>query len=114
MTTPQDLRDELRLLRHPPGTAGRDLEEWLAAKRRKDAAAAQATTRATTMRFQAAPRGRRQSSAGDQYLCLLRARASLQLAHEQTHRPQVRAAAADAIAKVNMVIRRVEGRPPAR
>ncbi len=33
MTSPRDLADDLRVLRHP-GTAGRDLEDWLAAERK--------------------------------------------------------------------------------
>lgn len=59
-------------------------------------------------------RGRPVSRAGVQYAHLLRARAALQEAHEQTNRPQVRAYTAVAIRRVDDVISRIEGRPPAK
>ena len=49
MTSWQDLRDDLRLLSHPPGTAGRDLEEWLAGERKRGAKKAAAKKEAEAL-----------------------------------------------------------------
>ncbi len=43
-TTTTDLAAEARLLQHPPGTAGRELEDWLLSERRKAAKKAAAKT----------------------------------------------------------------------